>query len=370
MHRIVLVILGILLLPLSLCGPVQAQDVTYEITDLILAHKDPAYRLQGFGATAISSNGLIVGFTGESEIKSSPFYTENGKPTRIKTGEYGATFNDVNGDDLIVGREVVGRTEDGYPIGFPASWFEEEMTRLEIPPDPNGGAFVSGRALGVNDSGAIVGEVSYEGNDNLHVVVWTSSSTTILPPAFGFPYCEGPDISDAGVVGGTCWNPDMRSHQPVVWVDSFPQTLAFPSGYGTVVTAITSTSGSFAVVGGSYNEGDVTTESHAVVLLNGESTWLPAPDELPACIAESMADTAAGLMVVGVCSPSVEDLNVNVGTGRATVWLDGELLDLNAATGNDGEWVFLYLADVNREGEMVGYGERNGERRSFLLTPV
>ncbi len=46
------------------------------------------------------------------------------------------------------------------------------------------------------------------------------------------------------------------------------------------------------------------------------------------------------------------------------------MIDLDAATGNDGEWTFLFIAGVNSRGQMVGYGERNGERRSFLLTPV
>ena len=191
-----------------------------------------------------------------------------------------------------------------------------------------------------------------------------------MPPAFGYPYCEGPGISESGEVAGTCWNPDAQSFLPVVWVNEVPQAIEVPEGYGTVVTAITSTADSYAIVGGNYNEGDVATESIAAVFSNGESTWLPAPDGLPACMAESVADTDAGLLVVGVCSPSIDELNVNVATGRATVWIDGELIDLDAATGNDGEWTFLFLADVNSRGYMVGFGERDGERRSFVLTPV
>ena len=136
MRRVLLALFVLTLLPIPWSTAVRAQDVQYEVTDLIQAHKDPAFQLQGSGATAIENGGTVVGFTGESEIKSSPFYTVDGEATRVKTGEYGATFNDINGNYVIVGRDITGRTEEGLPIGVPAYWVNEEMTHLEIPPDP------------------------------------------------------------------------------------------------------------------------------------------------------------------------------------------------------------------------------------------
>jgi hypothetical protein len=349
---------------------VSAQSATYEVVDLIKAHESPEFEVQGHGAVAISDSGIIVGFTGQSATKSNPFYTVDGKPNRVKTGEFGATFTDVNSDGTIVGREVTGRNENGTPIGVPAMWVDEEITRLEIPLDPLGGAFLSGRANGINEAGQIVGEVIYEGDDNQHVVVWTEGVPTLLQGAYGYPFCEGPGISETGNVGGACWNPDAQMYQPTVWIAGVPQWIDAQPGYESGMSAIADTETGYVMVGLTYNQGETLTEANATVLTNGVSTWLPSPDGFPACSGTTVAQTSAGLLVGGVCSLTPGELNVDLGTGMAVAWLDGELIDLDAATGNDGEWTFLTIDNVNAEGQMVGLGERNGERRSFVLNPV
>ena len=85
MRRLVLAIL--LVLPL-LAGVLtaSAQDMRYEIKDLIKAH-DIENEAAGLGAYDINDDGMIVGFTGQSATKSSPFYIVDGKTTRIKTGK-------------------------------------------------------------------------------------------------------------------------------------------------------------------------------------------------------------------------------------------------------------------------------------------
>ncbi len=53
MRRVLLALLVLSLLPLSWSSTAQAQDIQYEVTDLIAAHKDPAFIQQGSGAVAI-----------------------------------------------------------------------------------------------------------------------------------------------------------------------------------------------------------------------------------------------------------------------------------------------------------------------------
>ncbi len=133
MRRLVLAILLVLPLLASTLAS-SAQDAQYEIKDLIKAH-DVGNEAAGLGAYDINDNGMIVGFTAQSATKSSPFYIDDGKTTRIKTGKFGATYGHVNADGVIVGRDVTGRNENGSPIGFPAFWPMARPPGLELPLD-------------------------------------------------------------------------------------------------------------------------------------------------------------------------------------------------------------------------------------------
>ena len=74
MRRITLVVLVALPWFLSSLLASAQSAPQYEIRDLIKAH-DLENESSGFGAFTITDEGVVVGFTGQSPTKSSPFYT-------------------------------------------------------------------------------------------------------------------------------------------------------------------------------------------------------------------------------------------------------------------------------------------------------
>ncbi len=371
MRRILLTLLLLTISVGSWPRSADAQDVQYDVKDLIQAHADPGFDNAGLGAYSINDDGVIVGFTGQTDTKSSPFYTVDGKPTRVKSGEFGATFGDINSDGVIVGREVTQRGADGSPIGVPAMWVDEQITRLEIPADPNGGTLLTGAARSINNDGLIVGDVIFSGADNQYVVVWTDGVASLLPDAYGYPYCQAWGLDESGIIGGSCWSPDLGSLQPVVWIDGQPQAIDGPPNTDTSIYAITDTAdGGYVMVGLTTDSNDVVSEMNAVVYENGNASWLPAMEGFPQCRAFAVSETPEGILVGGACTTSVDEVNLGYANSKAALWLNGELVDLDAATGNDGEWNFMLIRSINESGQMIGLGERNGERRSFLLTPA
>ena len=44
--------------------------------------------------------------------------------------------------------------------------------------------------------------------------------------------------------------------------------------------------------------------------------------------------------------------------------------DLNNLLDPQTGWTLTFARDINNSGQIVGYGEVNGERRGFILTPI
>ena len=57
-------------------------------------------------------------------------------------------------------------------------------------------------------------------------------------------------------------------------------------------------------------------------------------------------------------------------TYRAFVYENGAMTNLETLVPNLSGWKLLAAEDVNNAGQIVGWGERNGQTRAFLLTPV
>jgi probable HAF family extracellular repeat protein len=54
---------------------------------------------------------------------------------------------------------------------------------------------------------------------------------------------------------------------------------------------------------------------------------------------------------------------------HAFLYSNGELIDLNGLIPEASGWILQTAAAINDAGEIVGYGEADGEVRAFLLTP-
>jgi uncharacterized membrane protein len=68
---------------------------------------------------------------------------------------------------------------------------------------------------------------------------------------------------------------------------------------------------------------------------------------------------------------SINDAGQIVGTsgGRAVLWQNGRILDLNAHLPKDSGWVLKDATAINNHGWIVGRGTREGIPFVFLLTP-
>lgn len=58
--------------------------------------------------------------------------------------------------------------------------------------------------------------------------------------------------------------------------------------------------------------------------------------------------------------------------GRAVLWKNGRIRDLNDLIPKDSGWTLVEAHDINDKGQIVGDGRKGdgGELRAFLLTPV
>ena len=54
----------------------------------------------------------------------------------------------------------------------------------------------------------------------------------------------------------------------------------------------------------------------------------------------------------------------------AVIWKNGLIQDLNDLIPTNSGWILREAYDINDVGQIVGYGEHNGETRAFLLTPT
>ena len=363
----------LVLFGLSSISPVSAQDAPqYTIKDLIKAH-DVEHEANGLGGYTITGDGVVVGFTGQSAIKSSPFVTVDGKPERLKTnGKYGATAADINSAGVVVGRERTDQIENGFFVGFPAMWVDGELSRLELPLDALGQAAINGAARSINDAGLIAGYLQYPGDQIQHVVVWNNGVGTLLPYAFDYPYCDAYGLSEAGLIAGQCYDSTSGGFVPVIWQGGgVTPVFGAPSPF-TEMWGITDTaSGGYVAVGFSYaTNQDVLTEKSATVITDGVAAALPAVTGASFCQAMSVSETADGILIGGTCETTVTNDDGLFTDSVAVAWLDGELIDLSQAIPQDKGWKLFMIRGVNSEGQMVGIGEKEGERRSFILTPV
>ncbi len=60
---------------------------------------------------------------------------------------------------------------------------------------------------------------------------------------------------------------------------------------------------------------------------------------------------------------------VGAADGRAALWQDGRVYDLNALTAPASGWILTAATGINSRGQIVANGTLHGQARAFLLTP-
>jgi len=127
-----------------------------------------------------------------------------------------------------------------------------------------------------------------------------------------------------------------------------------PGGFDSGASGI---NGSGQVVGWAYYNSNQ--QGHAFLYENAQMDDLGALPGGSYSAAYAINDSG---QVVGYALTSSEQ-------EHAFLYENAQMVDLNDRIPADSGWVLQYATEINDEGQIVGNGVHNGQRRAFLLTP-
>lgn len=288
----------------------------------------------------------------------------------------------------------------------PALWTGSGRLDLEIPE-----GFFRGFASAVNNAGLVVGTVGAFGPAT-RGVTWTNGTATLLPiedndadkteTQFG---AMASAVNDGGtIVGrgvnqygetGIVWKPDgdlqiLMGLTPVEDVqNSWAQGINID---GLIVGFATNSEGRDRAVrwngntpvslGAFFDEGN--SYAHAVNDAGTIVGWGTTEDEFGSAFVFSNNTMTELDRLTGADYGEAFDINNSgfivgqslesgiEGRGFATLWLDGQVFDLETLLANDptGSWQLLGAASIDEAGRIVGFGVHNGEIAAYMLSPV
>jgi probable HAF family extracellular repeat protein len=226
---------------------------------------------------------------------------------------------------------------------------------------PLTGPWFHALAWGVNDRGQAVGEGggTWDPDQNgvleptSKPVTWNvNNAGSELPTSTGSGKALG--VNNDGTIVGLVTLPSNRGTLPVTWgTDSVERRLPILNGVGRAV----------AINDAEQIVGTVTVggNDRATLWKGGSPTdlgTLGGPSSVATAI--SADGTVVGYSTVD-----------NSGTSRAFVWRDGTMQDLLSTVthGADG-WQLLEATGIGDHGHIVGYGVHNGSTRGFVISPV
>jgi probable HAF family extracellular repeat protein len=221
-----------------------------------------------------------------------------------------------------------------------------------------GGA--SSAAFEINSSGQVSGD-SFLSSGQVNATSWTSNKIKNLGALPKAIFTAGLDINDSGEVVGESvfgYGPPFTSHA-FRWSNSSMKDLGTLTGGITSIANSVNNSG--VIVG--QSDGSSTFGYWHAVLWNS---------------ANKIQDL--GTLVGGNYSVAfgVNDSSVVVGYGNlwnnaahAMVWTSAEgMQDLNNLIPASSGWVLVEANAINNAGQITGYGLKGGHNHAFLLTPV
>jgi len=216
--------------------------------------------------------------------------------------------------------------------------------------------FTSSEALGtVNAAGQIVGKLTR--SDGLtHPFLWTSGSgMQDLGPMPGLTYGFASGINTGGQVVGTSWN-DTDGRAFVWTVDAGFTDLGQLPGF--IYAWATAINASGQVVGQASNDSGPI-DGFLWTTDTGMTDLGPLPGFL---YIQPYAINAVGT-VVGEAS------NDSPTSGRAFIWQNGVMTDLNTLIPGGSGWVLRIATGINDGEQITGTGIVGGQMHAFLLTP-
>ncbi|MEW6199884.1 MAG: choice-of-anchor W domain-containing protein [Planctomycetota bacterium] len=326
------------------------QVATDTVTVTISAHPTLRYTIVDIGAlsangtypASINDAGDVVGYYYSSSWQQRAFLYRGGVISDLGTlGGVMAYAHDINNLGQVVGESM---TAGGQTLAF--RW-DGSGPLVNLGALPGG---TTSAAYAINSHGQVVGYSEYISTYHafLHSGGVMSHMGTLdyyLSGAF--------DINDHGQAVG-------------VLMDDLGHAMAFLYDNGVLVnlgTPLLSDSQAWVinnnglVAGTAWGPG----EDRSFLCANGIVIDLGALPGYPKTYANGINDEGK---VVGTSTS-------NTGVSHAFLYTGGELRDLNSLLVPGHDWQYLAGAyAINNNGQITGYGRRNGQDRGFILTPV
>lgn len=289
------------------------------------------------------------------------------------SGEHRLSAYAINDSGVITGYGFTGETAVAFV------WQAGQLNGLGVLP----GALNSG-GYAINNNGVVAGS---SGPDSF---TWQNGAVQVLPRPDGVTYAYAHDINDAGVVVG------HADDQAFIW--SGNQASWLPTLAGAQSTVALGINNKGAVVG--YASADGLHQVPVAWLSDGIHILDTGSYQFGFAKGVNNSDSAAGMIEnVGIGGqaarwdgghltllnqlPGVNDarayaisdngLVVGASFGsasQATLWEGTQAIALqDQLVGGDG-WKLYQALDINSSGQIVGWGELNGQYQSFLLTPI
>ena len=335
---------GVVMVPAApaASGPV----LSYEVTALGTLGGDASFALDVNNRRQVTGNASTTSAT----LPLLAFLWEDGVMTSLGTLPGSNAFS--RGYAINDAEVVVGESDNNRPRAF--RWQAGDLSDL--------GHLGAGTA------------VAHDVNPS-NVAVGASSNGTVTRPAL----FRGGQVSDLGTLAGTpsssgrAWGMNARGQavgvsqrpsgpsQATLWNtrDQGPPTRLGSLGDGEQFSQAIAVSNRAAVVGESVVQPGTT---HAFLWQGDRMIDLGALEARHS----RATDVNSRGQVVGHVSSIVGFPSAG---GRAFLWQGGEMVDLNELLDPGSGWVLRSAEGINERGDIVGFGELDGKRQAFLLTP-
>jgi probable HAF family extracellular repeat protein len=302
--------------------------VAYSIQDLgLLPGGNASY------ATAINNLGQVAGYT-----NTDAFLYGNGVMTDLGTlGGSSSAALGMNDSGTVVGwADSAGDTTHGF--------LYTNGTMVNLTP----GSFTGG-AQGINGVGQVVGWYSY-GTSGTQPFLYSNGVKTNLGtfPTGSATYTLS--INDSGQVVGYTFQPGLTGEQPFL-IENGTTTIFDVSGAFQMINA------SGQVVGGTYLSNTV---RHALLYSNGTMNDLG-----------TLGGSNSWAYGINTGGKVVGDAYTTSGAQHAFLYANGTMVDLNNLIPSNSGWVLKTATAINDSGQIVGYGiGPSSPNDAYLLTPV
>jgi hypothetical protein len=310
----------------------------------------PATYAADFGSINANGDGVGQSYLGNGIWHAVLF--KNGTLTDLgglPPADSSAAFG-VNISDTVVGQ--AGTDNEATHPGHPAEW--SSSGHLEILNTDH-----YGNAFSINDSGNAVGDFTDGNGVAQSAVEWlnNSANTVNLPGPANSPAGAAAAINNNGTIVGVALT--TGGHFEAVTFSAGAPAQPLPTPAGSIDTEGVALSQNGIIVGQATLPSQNT---EAVQFGPGPvAVVLPALPGDASCGANGVNSSD---VAVGSCSPA------NSPTATAVIWQNGAVTDLNSLIPANSGWVLEEATGINDNGQITGWGNDNGKRRAFTLTPA